>query len=222
MTQVFGLLGVKGSGKDTCAKFLVEEHGFVRVAFADKLYREAAQAYGVTVEFLADRTTKESDLPALALANCRDPGFVRAVLAERGWHGSAPADQMHLPLSPRYVLQLWGTEYRRKRGVDSYWLDQVAQLISADPTKSYVITDVRFKNEARFIESLGGKLFRIRRPELEAREAADRALKGTAAHPSETELLNWPVHRELFNVEGHPESLREALLEVLNGCTHPA
>lgn len=222
MTQVFGLLGVKGSGKDTCAKFLVEEYGFVRVAFADKLYQEAAQAYDVTVEFLSDRTTKEVELPRLSLAHCRDPGFVRTVLDERKSLALALSAHMNAPLSPRYVLQLWGTEYRRKRGVDSYWLDRVAHLIQADPAKAYVVTDVRFKNEARFIEGLGGRLFRIRRPELEAKEATERALQGTAAHPSETELLTWPVHQELVNIEGHPEALRKAVQDVMRCLAQPA
>jgi hypothetical protein len=58
-------------------------------------------------------------------------------------------------------------------------------------------------------------LIRIRRYALEAREAADRAKNGSAAHPSETELLARPVACELENVEGDPDSLRRGLYEAL-------
>jgi hypothetical protein len=214
--SLIGLMGAKGAGKDTCAAFLVQELGYTRIAFADALYREVAGAYGVSAEFLGRRDTKEQALPELALARCRDGGFVRAVLEEEHARGvTAVHDWMSRPLSPRYVLQRWGTEYRRRRGVDSYWLDRVQAAIAAHPARSYVLTDVRFANEARFVRGCGGALLRVRRPALEAQEQAERAARGTAAHPSETELLGWPVDAELVNEEGCPQALRAAVLAWL-------
>ena len=35
--MLVGLSGLKGSGKDTCADYLVKNHGFIKVAFADPL-----------------------------------------------------------------------------------------------------------------------------------------------------------------------------------------
>ena len=35
--MILGLTGLKGSGKDTAAKYLVEKHGWVNVKFADTL-----------------------------------------------------------------------------------------------------------------------------------------------------------------------------------------
>lgn len=40
---LIGLVGPAGSGKDTIAEHLVEHHGFVRVAFADRLREFAAR-----------------------------------------------------------------------------------------------------------------------------------------------------------------------------------
>jgi hypothetical protein len=237
MGQVVGLLGAKGAGKDTCAHYLVSLADFIRVGFADALYNEVSQAYGVAEAFLNNRDTKETPLKALRLANCNNLQFVETALRVLGCKarlrrqalaalvGRVPAHAparriralLNAPRSPRWTMQLWGTEYRRRGryGVDSYWLDIVATLVQGNPQSSYVITDVRFINEAEFVRSMGGTLVRIRRPELEAREAANRARGGSAAHPSETELLTFVVDREFMNVEGQPESLRDAVIQLV-------
>jgi hypothetical protein len=231
MQDTIGLLGAKGSGKDTLAAYLVAELGYERTSFAEELYRQVAATYGITVEHLSRRDTKETALPFLALKHCQDLQFVEIALQSLTGSarlrqaclayaatGTVPAHAparrvkalLHAGRSPRWVMQLWGTEYRRKSkyGVDSYWLDIVAQVIAAHPHQRFVITDVRFINEAKFVEQLGGVLIRIRRLLLEEREAADRARNGTAAHPSEVELLNYAGPLEVFNTEGDPSSLK--------------
>lgn len=218
MQQIIGLLGAKGAGKDTAAAHLVATRGFVRAAFADKLYREVAEAFGVTVEFLGHRDTKETDLTELSLLNCSDKAFVNCVFEELAVSGSI-AD-LEAPRSPRFIMQLWGTEYRRKRGVDSYWLDQVSAIMAANPGKSFVVTDVRFPNEAKFISVRGGQLVRIRRPELEAIEAQNRAANGTSAHPSETAMLNYAVDAEALNPEGQPDVLYQSIDELVPLSAH--
>jgi hypothetical protein len=212
MQQIIGLLGVKGAGKDTAAAVLIEKFGFQRVAFADALYRETADAFGATVEFLGNRDTKESPLDELKLLNCTNSGFVETALDIAKEQGMVV--DVTTPLSPRWVLQLWGTEYRRIReGHDSYWLDRVDEVICDHPTVNFVVTDVRFINEAKYITNKKkGRLVRVRRPVLEAREAKERASKGTAAHRSEVELLTYPTDLEAINEEGKPESLENALI----------
>jgi hypothetical protein len=210
--EVVGLIGVKGAGKDTAAATLINEFGFQRVAFADALYREVAEAFGVTVEFLGNRDTKELPQDELKLLNCTVDGFVATALDIARDEGLDL--DVRTPLSPRWVLQLWGTEFRRIReGHDSYWLDRVNDIIRANPTINFVVTDVRFINEASYItKTLGGKLVRIRRPVLEAKEALARAANGTAAHRSEVELLTYPTDLEAVNVEGQLDSLSTALV----------
>lgn len=218
MRQVIGLMGVKGAGKDTAATFLTQERGFIRMGFADKLYQEVAEAYGVSTTFLGNRDTKETPLPELCLARCvGEPGFVRC------WQKLNPnapeAQALWQPRSPREILQLWGTEYRRQsEGSDSYWIEPVRQALEANPLRSFVITDVRFENEQRFLkEEYGAILVRIRRPELEAKEAINRASKGTAAHSSEVALLNATVDVEVLNPEGQGEQLRMQMLQLADG-----
>lgn len=215
--EVVGLIGVKGAGKDTAAATLIEKFGFQRVAFADALYREVADAFGVTVEFLGNRDTKEVPQDELKLLNCTVDGFVSTALAIAREEGLEL--DVRTPLSPRWVLQLWGTEFRRIReGHDSYWLDRVNDIIRANPTINFVVTDVRFINEASYITgALGGKLIRVRRPVLEAKEALARAANGTAAHRSEVELLTYPTDLEAINVEGQMGSLAATLVTWYTG-----
>lgn len=216
--KVIGLLGAKGSGKDTAAKFLVQERNYKRIAFADKLYNEVSGAFGVTTDFLGDRTKvetptgpvekKEHPTEVLALQNCKDQGFVQCVLEEMADKGITP----QTPLSPRVVMQLWGTEYRRKRGVDNYWLQVVEKVLNENPEQSYVITDVRFPNEVSFVSGFGGECIRIRNPKVEADEAANRAASGTASHASETAVANIPVFAVVLNEMGQLDALRERIL----------
>lgn len=227
MIRLIGLLGAKGCGKDTLAKYLIARLGFVRASFADALYREVAQAYGVATSFLENRDTKETALPALALSKCQDAGFVEVALAvinkNRGLTGrlfgwALRSADLATPRSPRWVMQLWGTEYRResKYGCDSYWLDKVRAVINANPDVRFVITDVRFMNEAKLVREYDGALVRVRRPILEEREAAARLSgKGTALHPSETQLASYPVDLEARNVEGNPDALLEGMQPLL-------
>lgn len=220
--QIIGLLGAKGSGKDTAAKFLIELRGFKRVSFAERLYEEVASSFGVTTDFLGDRSLvqtpegpverKEHPASELALRNCKEPGFVSCVLEERAAEGVT----LDTPLSPRVVMQLWGTEFRRKRGDDNYWLNIVEKVLRDNPDISYVITDVRFPNEHTFVHRFGGECLRIRNAEVEQREAANRALSGTAAHPSETAAMKLPVYAELHNVMGELSVLKFGVLAAVD------
>lgn len=213
MRQIVGLIGTRGAGKDTAAAHLVA-NGWVRVAFADALYQEVARAFGVSVEFLNHRDTKERPLPQLALKHCPDPRFVAVALkatgicrAVRQAYGqprkAMPAGVFRRlkkvltqPRSPRWILQLWGTEYRRRLDGDDYWRQRVAALITAAPNHNFVVTDVRFINEAMLLKQYGATLARVIRPSLAG--GADPAL----LHVSEREMLSYPTDYEVVNEEG--------------------
>lgn len=201
MQKVVGLLGLRGSGKDTAALALVEK-GWERVAFADALYLEVSAAFGVSVEFLRDRDRKEVPQAELALNRCTDPLFVAVMLEDMGLplrEGQWPQieEALRAPRSPREILQKWGTEYRRMHFSDNYWRDQVAALIKASPQRNFVVTDVRFPDEARLLErEFEGKLARVVRPGLAGQD--DPALQ----HASEQAMLRYPVPYEFVNEEG--------------------
>ena len=152
--HIIGLTGVAGSGKDTVADLFVKGHGFTKIGFADALYSEVSEAFGVSVDTLRNRTTKESPMTELELINCHDMDFLDVVTVDR-----------HTPLSPRRVLQWWGTEYRRAQNED-YWVNEMARRTAGE--SAVVIPDVRFQNEANMILNHGGTIICVERPGYEA------------------------------------------------------
>lgn len=172
--MIVGLTGAPGTGKDSCAEAL-EPHGFLPIAFADALRHEVAQAWRVDVRMLTDRPTKETHLLALAISMCGEPSFLHWAT-----HHSL---SLYDPRSPRWVLQRWGTEFRREQNPD-YWVHIVERWVRRQMGVGYdrfVITDVRMPNEAQLVHRLGGKLLRVHRPDV-APMAPDTADHSSEAH----------------------------------------
>jgi len=94
----------------------------------------------------------------------------------------------------RHLLQSIGLGARNIFG-DSFWIGQV--FYAMDDTANYVITDVRFLNEAQTIKNYEGQMWRIKRPGVEP----------VNNHVSENELDGYPVDKILKN-EGTLEDLR--------------
>jgi hypothetical protein len=207
MQRVVGLIGRKGAGKDTAAKALIAA-GWRRLAYAEPLYLEVAGAFGVTVDFLSNRDTKETPLPEMALYKCRDQVFVAVCIAEAGMQlGVTSARKirafLRAPRSPRQNLQCWGTEYKRRIVHPLYWLNQVRDIIRANPGTNFVITDVRYPDEALLAtDEFGGMLGRVDRPSLNTQTDAGML------HPTETAMRTYPVDIDLVNLDG-PEGERE-------------
>lgn len=122
--RIIGLHGPARSGKDTIADYLVATYGFMKFAFSDALYREVANAYGLPDEsLLRGDATKDNTTPRMALDRCNDPVFselARSAILEAHQGLAFPRS---IGLSPRWVLQQWGTEYRRAQNPD-YWVEQ--------------------------------------------------------------------------------------------------
>lgn len=74
-------------------------------------------------------------------------------------------------VTPRKILQYFGTEIVRTgfteflQDSNNFWVDKVKEHLHEDG--SYVITDVRFKNEVEFIKDNGGVVILIKRPGFE-------------------------------------------------------
>lgn len=81
-------------------------------------------------------------------------------------------------MTHREMAQQMGTEAIRNGFHEDAWA--IAALSNLDPNKDYVITDMRFPNEANFVRKYGGKLVRI------DRDTKDYDIDRT--HSSETSL----------------------------------
>jgi len=141
MTTIIGICGFIGSGKDTAADYLVNFHEFRRDSFAATLKDAVAAVFSWDRELLEGRTK-----------------------AAREWREQVDpwwAERLNMPnLTPRWVLQWWGTEVCRRSFHDDIWIASLeARLRSAKD--NIVISDCRFPNEIKAIKNAGGKVIRV-------------------------------------------------------------
>lgn len=165
---VVALTGLADSGKDTVADTLVRCRDFVKLAFADALREEVAQAFQVEPTTFTERTTKEHSISILAVDRCLDDGFVKCM--RKFFKVSGLSEELlSVPRSPRQIMQWWGTEYRRAQS-ERYWTDQLlarmVKLVQAGE-KHFVIADCRFGTEAALVRSLQGHIWQVVRPDAE-------------------------------------------------------
>lgn len=194
---ILGLAGPAGSGKDTAADYLSRRYGFVKFSFSDALYREVALAFNLEDEsLLRDRATKEVPTERLALCMCDDIAFVD--LARRLANDDMLTATDGAPLSPRQILQWWGTEYRRKQD-PNYWIKEADRWLKGlhrvfpypeQMPQHFVNTSVRFENERAWVQSFAnGNVWHLHR------DGADPV----HAHESEAGLRVLDGERELWN-----------------------
>ena len=197
-----GIIGRKGSGKDTVANVLANEYGFYTTRFAKRLYKEVAEAFRIDVAVLEDRNTKESPLSCLTLGACDDGDFWKTALLHlrkeketntgSGWFISPMTRDF--VLSPRKVLQLWGTEYRRSQD-NYYWVKWLEADIAAQDNEFVVIADVREDFEAAYVKRRDrGYNLKTVRPS----NPYDSG-NGTSSHSSETRVDTLAFDRLLMN-----------------------
>jgi len=139
--MLVGIMGRKGSGKDTCADYLVKQYGFVKKSFADPLKKVCQELFLFTNEQLYG-TLEQKETPDPRWFNC----------------------------SPRTAMQFVGTDLFRDRldeimpGLKKNIFTHHFKLYyKENPNIKIVIADVRFKNEVDLIKSLGGVIIKLDR-----------------------------------------------------------
>ncbi len=169
---IVALVGAPDAGKDTIGDVLAPQQGFARIAFADALRREVADAWRVDMRLLTDRQTKELPIPAMAAGMCNDPAFM-SWIAKGG-------DLLSEPRSPRWSLQHWATH--KRRFIPDYYARIVERWIGRQIGCGWnriVVTDLRDPVEEAMLRRLGAKVVRVHRPD------AAQLPPETASHNSE-------------------------------------
>jgi hypothetical protein len=157
--MIIGFVGFIGSGKDTAADYLVNFHEFRRDSFANTLKDAVAAVFGWDRTMLEGRTKQAREWREQV-----DPWW---------------AERLNKPnLTPRWILQYWGTEVCRKAFHDDIWIASLESKLR-NSKDNIVISDVRFPNEIKAIHNAGGKVIRIKRgPEPEWYDDAVNANAG--------------------------------------------
>jgi hypothetical protein len=93
----------------------------------------------------------------------------------------------------------------------SIWIKSVAAFIANDDQKLFIVTDVRYQTEAKWIEEQGGILIRINGDPSGLRAKSSR----DPNHISETDLDNYPF-AHIINNDKDLENLRFEIRCILN------
>jgi hypothetical protein len=131
--RLIGLLGRKGSGKDTAAETLLER-GYQNVKFAGALK-------GMIGFVLAYQGVDELTIERMIEGDLKE----------------VPTDYL-AGQTPRYAMQTLGTEWGRDLIGMNFWVSTAMMRVGDTDT---VITDVRFPNEVEAIETAGGSVYGI-------------------------------------------------------------
>lgn len=141
--MIIGICGFIGSGKDTIADYLVNFHEFRRESFAGTLKDAVAAVFGWDRTLLEGRTKQAREWREQV-----DPWW---------------AERLDMPnLTPRWVLQYWGTEVCRKAFHDDIWIASLENKLRL-AKDNIVISDCRFPNEIKSIKEAGGIVIRVKR-----------------------------------------------------------
>lgn len=141
--MLISVTGLINSGKDTIAGYLIDAHNFKKESFASSLKDAVSSVFGwdrVSIE----GATKES----------------------REWREQVDqwwANRLGIPhLSPRWVLQNWGTEVLRNHFHDDLWIASLEHKLQ-NATQHIVLTDTRFPNEVKMVKENFGLMLRVKR-----------------------------------------------------------
>jgi len=179
--MIIGICGLISCGKGTVSDILVDDHNFEKISFADKL-KDA-----VSLMFDWPRDMLEGETPDSRYWREQEDTF---------W-----TKETGRSVTPRLVLQEFGTDCMRNGFYDGVWVSFVKKTIVDNPNKNFVIPDVRFENEVEVIKDMGGKVWCVKRgPDpVWFRQYQDLGIEPTDVHPSEWRWAKASFEHNIYN-----------------------
>jgi len=169
--MIVGISGKARSGKDTFAEMLAVEMNkgayppFILMAFANELKMKCQEAFDLTWDQLWG---DDKEVP--------DKRYIK----QPKYQGGVRSDVDELPepyWTAREIMQNFGAFYRT---IDSeFWIKNLFKVAEDKDYKNIIITDVRYRNEAEYIQRKGYVI----RVERENKDDVHNM-----QHPSEVEL----------------------------------
>lgn len=196
LPPIIGICGDIEAGKDTAAQYLVSEHGYTRISWADKLKEVVADIY---------------DFP---LRWCYTPAGKRIVLNGLSQEVAGEVVQVPLVLGPdgkpttvRKLLEVFGTEVGRCASPDT-WVNAALRKAEREGLARLVIPDTRFPNEFEAARKCGGVVWEVVRhggPPIER-----------TGHDSDEAWRGLPKDAVLDNYWGQMQRLGQAVRDALH------
>jgi len=194
--MLIGLVGLIGSGKDTVADRLVTTHGYKRDSFAKSLKDAVSSMFNWDRKMLEGNTSESR---------------AWRELPDEFW-----SKRMGKEVTPRWVLQYFGTEVMRQGMYDAIWVDSVIGRYKGENT---VISDTRFQNEIKTIKAHGGIVVLVKRGPIPTREEMQKQrihksewdwvganFDYTIDNTNSLEGLNANIDQFIHQLQDHPSS----------------
>lgn len=203
--MIVGLLGFIGSGKGTAGDIL-KDMGFTPVSFAKGVKDVTSEMFGWPRHLLEGDTQRS-----------------------REWREQPDefwSKEFGKSFTPRYALQLMGTEVGRDVFHKDFWVIKLKKYVEENPEQHFVITDVRFENEIQFVHEQNGILIEIQRglkphwyPIASQANSGDRhantwMLEQSGIHESEWRWVGGDIDAVIDN-NGTVEDLKNNLMKRL-------
>lgn len=168
----FHLIGLAGPAQSgkDTIAIILKEKGYRRLAFADGV-RDAVYKLNPHIGY--------------------DGLRVQDLVKREGWDKAKQRKEI------RRLLQVMGTEVGRELFGKYVWVDKVMRQVKDD---KFVITDVRFPNEADTIREYGGFVFKVERP----------GVNPLNEHASENAMAKYEYDGVILN-NGTIDDLRESV-----------
>tara|TARA_R110000737_G_scaffold64874_2_gene92605 strand:+ start:919 stop:1599 length:681 start_codon:yes stop_codon:yes gene_type:complete len=216
--NLIGISGKIGSGKDTVGNIIqmltqgidsntqiteyvngtnITGFDYQIKKFADTIKDIACMLIGCTRAQLEDQEFKQKELGEEWWYCVADDGSY--IPYEQNLHKNKVVNLVKL--TPRKLLQLLGTECGRQIIHPNIWVNSLFADYKKD--SNWIITDVRFTNEAQTIKDRGGIMIRINRPLYRLDDQ----------HPSETALDNYNFDYVIEN-EGNIDELVQKIKQL--------
>ena len=202
--MIVGLLGFIGSGKGTVGEILLEQ-GFHQISFAAAVKDVASVMFGWPRELLEGDTNTSRDF--------------------RENKDAFWSEEFRRDFTPRQALQLIGTEVGRNIFHEDFWVIKVKNELR-NKNVNFVVTDVRFPNEMKMIQDMGGILILVERGyhphwfDIASKAnhgdvAAERFMKERAdVHESEWRWIGNEIDYTIDN-NGTKEELKKKVMNCL-------
>lgn len=144
MRKILVLTALKGSGKDSVADYIIKNYpNWEKDSFAGTLKDAVSAIFGWDRKMLAGETPEDR---------------VKREEKDDYW-----SEKLGFDVTPRNILQKFGTECVRNHFHKNIWVDSLHKKL-IDSEKNIIITDCRFKNEINMLKSKGAVFIRIERP----------------------------------------------------------